>query len=119
MDEAPELLAQNLNCWFTKEPAQRMLRTLDGTARAYLSNRYRRIDNLLYAVPGNAVGGSFMQKLPAGRLGNRMAGSFVLHVLTVRAAVHHASRVDSRSCSITSSAVMPPSAVYHTAGWAR
>lgn len=46
LKEAPELLSQNLNCWFTKEPAQRMLRTLDGTARAYLSNRYRRIDNL-------------------------------------------------------------------------
>lgn len=46
LKEAPELLAQNLNCWFAKEPAQRMLRTLEGTARAYLSNRYRRIDNL-------------------------------------------------------------------------
>lgn len=29
------------------------------------------------------------------------------------------SRVVSKSCSITSSAVTPPSAVYQTAGWAR
>lgn len=41
----PDLLAQNVNSWFRQEPSQRMLRTLDGTARAFLSNRYRRIDN--------------------------------------------------------------------------
>lgn len=43
--ENPELLAQNVNSWFNKEPKRRMLRTLDGTARAFLSDRYRRIDN--------------------------------------------------------------------------
>lgn len=42
----PELLAQNVNSWFQRNPAKRMLRTMDGTARAFLSNRYRRIDNL-------------------------------------------------------------------------
>lgn len=42
----PELLAQNVNAWFQKEPSKRMLRTMGGTARAFLSNRYRRIDNL-------------------------------------------------------------------------
>jgi len=42
----PGLLAQNVNSWFRREPAKRMVRTLDGTARAFLSNRYRRIDNL-------------------------------------------------------------------------
>lgn len=41
----PELLAQNVNSWFNKNPKTRMLRTLDGTARAFLSERYRRIDN--------------------------------------------------------------------------
>lgn len=48
----PELLAQNVNSWFRREPEQRMLRTLDGTARAFLSNRYRRVDNfeILQAV---------------------------------------------------------------------
>lgn len=44
--EFPELLATNINGWFVKNPAKRMLRTLDGTARAFLSERYRRIDNL-------------------------------------------------------------------------
>ena len=39
------LLTMNVNSWFSKEPAQRTLRTLDGTARAFLSSRYRRIDN--------------------------------------------------------------------------
>ncbi len=42
----PELLAQNVNAWLQKEPSKRMLRTMGGTARAFLSNRYRRIDNL-------------------------------------------------------------------------
>lgn len=42
----PELLAENVNGWFEKEPEQRMLRTMGGTARAFLSNKYRRIDNL-------------------------------------------------------------------------
>ena len=44
--EYPELLTQNINGWFSRTPTtKRMLRTLDGTARAFLSDRYRRIDN--------------------------------------------------------------------------
>lgn len=44
--EYPELLAQNVNGWFSRTPnMKRMLRTMDGTARAFLSDRYRRIDN--------------------------------------------------------------------------
>lgn len=45
LTEHPALLAQNLNEWLHKEPAQRLVRTLWGTTRAFLSNRYRRIDN--------------------------------------------------------------------------
>lgn len=41
----PELLTQNVNGWFQRTPSTRMVRTLDGTARAFLSDRYRRIDN--------------------------------------------------------------------------
>lgn len=41
----PELLTANVNGWFGKTPATRMIRTLDGTARAFLSDKYRRIDN--------------------------------------------------------------------------
>ena len=47
LQEEPGLLSHNVNHWLHKgEPAQRMLRTLDGKARAFLSNRYRRIDNI-------------------------------------------------------------------------
>lgn len=43
--EAPDLLATNVNRWFNQQPEKRMVRTLDNTARAFLSNRYQRIDN--------------------------------------------------------------------------
>jgi len=43
--EFPELLLMNVNRWFKKTPSVRMLRTLDGVARAFLSCRYRRLDN--------------------------------------------------------------------------
>ena len=43
--ENPELLATNVNSWFRKDPDNRMVRSLDGTMRAFLSDRYRRIDN--------------------------------------------------------------------------
>lgn len=41
----PDLLAENVNAWFSTEPRTRMVRTLDGNARAFLSEKYRRIDN--------------------------------------------------------------------------
>jgi hypothetical protein len=41
----PELLAYNVNRWFERSPERRMIRTLDGKARAFLSDRYQRIDN--------------------------------------------------------------------------
>lgn len=43
--EAPKLLAANVNHWFQESPEKRMVRTLDGNARAFLSDRYLRIDN--------------------------------------------------------------------------
>ena len=44
--EYPQLLALNVNGWFAQAAGEkRMLRTMDGTARALLSDRYRRIDN--------------------------------------------------------------------------
>lgn len=42
--EEPELLAENVNKWLHKYPENRMIRTLDGTARAVLSDRYRPLD---------------------------------------------------------------------------
>jgi len=44
--DAPHLLASNVNHWFKAKPEARMVRTLDGTARAFLSDRFRPIDNL-------------------------------------------------------------------------
>ncbi len=44
--EYPALLDQNINGWLQKQPEKRMLRTLDGRLRAFLSDRYRRLDNL-------------------------------------------------------------------------
>jgi hypothetical protein len=44
-EQQPELLAENVNTWFHNKPSERMVRTLDGSARAFLSNRYRRLDN--------------------------------------------------------------------------
>jgi hypothetical protein len=41
----PDLLVQNVNGWFGHERNKHTVRTLDGTARAFLSDRYRRIDN--------------------------------------------------------------------------
>ncbi len=44
-EEAPDLLATNVNRWFEKFPAVRMVRTLDGAARAFLSDAYRPLEN--------------------------------------------------------------------------
>lgn len=41
----PELLATNVNRWFEKYPKTQMVRTLDGKARAFLSDRYRPLEN--------------------------------------------------------------------------
>jgi len=46
--EAPGLLATNVNHWFKNAPEKRMLRTLNNgqnVARAFLSERYRTLDN--------------------------------------------------------------------------
>ena len=45
LTESPELLTKNVNFWFCKNPEQRMLRVMEGKTRAFLSNRYLRLDN--------------------------------------------------------------------------
>lgn len=43
---APALLATNVNYWFRQNSSRRrMVRTLDGNVRAFLSDRYRPLDN--------------------------------------------------------------------------
>ena len=53
---SPRLLAENVNHWLKDKavqaqlnPERRMIRTLDGNVRAFLSDRYRRIDNEMVA----------------------------------------------------------------------
>lgn len=52
--EKPELLAENVNTWLSEKNQSYMIRSMDyGTgrvARAFLSDRYRRIDNLQIAM---------------------------------------------------------------------
>jgi hypothetical protein len=43
--ERPELLDENVNAWLQHKHERRLIRTLDSAARAYLSERYRRLDN--------------------------------------------------------------------------
>jgi hypothetical protein len=43
--ELPVLLDENVNRLFRHRPERRMVRTLDGNARAFLSDSYRRLDN--------------------------------------------------------------------------
>lgn len=44
-EEAPELLANNIETWFRKYPAPRMFRMLDGKNRAFLSDKFATLDN--------------------------------------------------------------------------
>ena len=43
--DAPALLANNLNHWLHSSNEKRLIRTLDNHARAFLSDRYQRIDH--------------------------------------------------------------------------
>jgi hypothetical protein len=45
LDAAPALLAENVNHWFRRGKDTRLVRTLDGRCRAFLSDRYRPMDN--------------------------------------------------------------------------
>ena len=44
--EQPHLLDENVNTWFQQTPERRMVRVMDGNVRAFLSDRYRRLDHL-------------------------------------------------------------------------
>ena len=43
--QSPALLSQNVNHWFNTQPEKRLVRTMDGNVRAFLSDRYQRIEN--------------------------------------------------------------------------
>jgi hypothetical protein len=44
--EVPDLMMTNVNRWFRAKPERRLVRILDGKARAFLSDRYARIDHV-------------------------------------------------------------------------
>lgn len=48
--EAPELLPTNVETWFKRFPAVRMVRTLDQRARAFLSDKFNALDNFDFAA---------------------------------------------------------------------
>ena len=45
LEEKPQLLADNVNAWLETNGTKHMVRTLDGRARAFLSSKYRVLDN--------------------------------------------------------------------------
>ncbi len=47
--KSPTLLSDNVNHWLHTSDKRRMVRTLDSTFRAFLSDKYRRIDNDIVA----------------------------------------------------------------------
>jgi len=46
LEQRPTLLAENVNAWLHAEDRTRLLRTLDSGGRAWLSDRYRPLDNV-------------------------------------------------------------------------
>jgi hypothetical protein len=48
-EETPNLLAVNVNTWLKQQPERRPVRTLDNRVRAFLSDKYRPLDNFLVA----------------------------------------------------------------------
>jgi hypothetical protein len=45
LEQAPDLLATNVNAWFRLKPERRMIRTLGGDVRSFNSSKYARIEN--------------------------------------------------------------------------
>lgn len=45
LEHEPALLSQNVNTWFKHNHEPRMVRTLDGVSRAFLSDKYRPLEN--------------------------------------------------------------------------
>lgn len=45
LHDDPDLLSDNVNRWMHREPTKRMVRTLDNRVRAFLSNKFRILDN--------------------------------------------------------------------------
>jgi Domain of unknown function (DUF932) len=46
LKDEPDLLSANVNRWLERQPAKKLIRTLDGEVRAILSDSYRPLDNM-------------------------------------------------------------------------
>lgn len=60
LTDHPDLVIAQVNALFEREPSTRMIRILDNNVRAFLSDRYLRLDNaevLEYALPQIVKGG--------------------------------------------------------------
>lgn len=86
----PALLAANVNEWLQTTPERRMVRTLDGAVRAFLSDRYQRIDNVdvaqtvlpvLHEIPGIRT---VSAEITETRLYIKAVTSEVRHTLTTK-----------------------------------
>ena len=45
LEDAPQLLAENVNTWLHRNPVKRLVRTMDRTTRAFLSDSYRPLEH--------------------------------------------------------------------------
>jgi len=80
--DAPNLLENNVNHWLANEPSKRMVRTVcngSNTARAWLSDRYRRIDN--YAIAQAAL--PVLSELPEVRIESTALTEKRMHIKAV------------------------------------
>lgn len=50
LEQAPDLLSANVNAWFERQPAKKLVRAMDNQVRAILSDSYRPLDNLDLAM---------------------------------------------------------------------
>jgi len=62
--DQPQLLDRNVNTWLQIDDSRRMVRTLDGSVRALLSDRYHRIDN--YALAESVL--PVLKRLPDAQI---------------------------------------------------
>ncbi len=59
LESAPDLLCKNVNYWLARSEKSRLIRTIDGEARAFLGDVYRPMDNLDFlAAIGKGLGGT-------------------------------------------------------------
>ncbi len=59
LGEAPDLLCTNVNHWLARSEKSRLVRTMDGEARAFLGDTYRPMDNLDFmAAIAKGLGGA-------------------------------------------------------------